>query len=359
MNEPVQSPAEPVMRTIRVCGIETTFAIDPDSDDPIGRFILASETLCEPPLQLLVDLVAPGMRVLDVGAHIGTFALTAAAAGCSVLAVEGSPSNVRLLEAAAAISPGDVEIVHAVVAAEPVLVSFTPERAWGHVTLAHDRELGHASIVVEAATIDDLVRTKKWESVDFMKIDIEGSEPAALRGASSTLAGDAAPTVLFEVNGIDLEYYSSSSRSLLAQMRALGFVLWRVDRRNERRLVPRDVPDAEYDAVSDYLAVKPEPARQPLVGWTVAPWSFGEEVAQAIAALSDGFAAYRAYAARELRRAPRRFRWNRQIRMKLKELRADQDPTVREWSAWSSRGDRVLPLFWAAQAVKRRLGLSR
>ena len=53
-------------------------------------------------LRLMLALVRPGQTVLDLGAHIGTFTLTAAAAGCRVLAIEASPRNARLLEASIA-----------------------------------------------------------------------------------------------------------------------------------------------------------------------------------------------------------------------------------------------------------------
>ena len=44
-----------------------------------------------------------------------------------------------------------------------------------------------ANEAVKSAAIDDLVRRKTMESVDFIKLDIEGSELACLKGAQESI----------------------------------------------------------------------------------------------------------------------------------------------------------------------------
>ena len=47
---------------------------------------------------------------------------------------------------------------------------------------------GGETIQLPVTTVDAVIADLKLERVDFIKMDIEGSEPQALRGASGTLA---------------------------------------------------------------------------------------------------------------------------------------------------------------------------
>ncbi|HEX9317007.1 MAG TPA: class I SAM-dependent methyltransferase, partial [Actinomycetota bacterium] len=76
-------------------------------------------------LSLMLQLVGPGDRVLDLGAHLGVFSLAASAAGCAALAVEASPVNAALLRSAVWRNGfHDLHVVNAVVAAEPGTAAF-------------------------------------------------------------------------------------------------------------------------------------------------------------------------------------------------------------------------------------------
>src|SRR5947209_2183069 len=99
----------PARETASGCGANAgvTFEIlvgssEADGQAPFGTDPLSQAYLQggEPPnaalLRLMLALVRPGQTVLDLGAHIGTFTLTATAAGCRVVAIEASPGNARL-----------------------------------------------------------------------------------------------------------------------------------------------------------------------------------------------------------------------------------------------------------------------
>ena|SRR5882762_11839595 len=81
-------------------GLSYTLIVDADNLDPIEQDILAGSWSPSPAFAWLLAVIAPGDQVLDVGAHIGTFALPASAAEPTVTAVGASPWNATLLRTA-------------------------------------------------------------------------------------------------------------------------------------------------------------------------------------------------------------------------------------------------------------------
>lgn len=140
--------------------------------------------------------VTAGDVVLDVGAHKGTFTVPAARVAASVIAVEPAPDNVEKLRARLAESgltnvtivqkaaldrPGTVPLY---LCDDPSMYScLGPAQfdIWNRT----GGEVG-ASIEVPADTLDSIVGGQR---VDFLKMDIEGAEMAALAGAEAVLRG--------------------------------------------------------------------------------------------------------------------------------------------------------------------------
>ena len=144
---------------------------------------------------VLARLVSWGSRCLDVGGHIGSVAqrLCALAGPESVQIVEASPSKARWLA-----RRFGADRVHAVgVAEEDGALTFyeDPDRP-GYSSLK--RPAGAARLretVVPIRRLDTLFPAP--EAFDFVKLDVEGSELSALRGATGLLARGR-PTILFE-----------------------------------------------------------------------------------------------------------------------------------------------------------------
>ena len=183
--------------------------------------------------------LSPGALAVDIGANCGLFTLVAAravAANGRILALEPSPrefarlsanvalngfDHVRCLCVAAAETPG----IAMLNIAEPPFSghnTFAPRFAFSAVALAEARE-------VPAATLDELL---KGESrCDFIKLDVEGAEFAALRGAEATIARHR-PTLLVEINPAALSANGASAGELLEWLAAHGYELNGVDPRN-------------------------------------------------------------------------------------------------------------------------------
>jgi FkbM family methyltransferase len=137
------------------------------------------------------DLIRPGDTVLDCGAHVGTFTLSALGAGAArVVAIEPAPDNLECLRRNLADH----------VRAGRVIVY--PKGVWDRddslPLRARPFRSATSSVVfnfpgsqegpkVPLTTIDKIVAELGLPRVDCIKMDIQGAEAAALRGATQTL----------------------------------------------------------------------------------------------------------------------------------------------------------------------------
>ena len=135
--------------------------------------------------------VRRGDVVLDCGANVGTFARHALEAGAQkVVAIEPGPDSVECLrrnfasEMAAdrlIVYPKGVWDKEDVM---PLIVDKNGSLGDGFVIR---RQGDHLGATVPLTRIDTLAGELKLERVDFIKMDIEGAEKEALRGAQETL----------------------------------------------------------------------------------------------------------------------------------------------------------------------------
>src|SRR5438874_2058976 len=80
--------SEEIHRTIPIReGLSFDIVIGAEADDPFSQAFAQGNYPSGPLTDLMFQLVRPGDCVLDLGAHVGTFSLAAAALGCRVLSV--------------------------------------------------------------------------------------------------------------------------------------------------------------------------------------------------------------------------------------------------------------------------------
>ncbi len=135
--------------------------------------------------------VGPDDVVLDCGANVGVVTRRALLQGAAiVVAIDPGPSPLACLRRTFAreIASGRVILApKGVWDKDDVLPLTSSDRlASSASSVALDRGLKGPSI--ELTTIDHIVADLKLTRVDFIKMDIEGAEPNALRGAAATLA---------------------------------------------------------------------------------------------------------------------------------------------------------------------------
>lgn len=173
-------------------------------------------------------LVRPGATVVDVGAHLGYYTMLMSrlvgprgvvhafeptpatfARLSRTLALNGPP-NVRAYQ----IALGDVESQCRVVTRD---LGNTGKNA---VDVA-------AGGPIPVTTLDRFAHESGLQRLDFMKVDIEGSEARFLAGAWETLQRFR-PHVLLEVNRPALLRYGISPRTLIERFAGIGYSLTRV-----------------------------------------------------------------------------------------------------------------------------------
>lgn len=135
----------------------------------------------EPELARLGQYIPRGGTALDVGAWYGPWTRRMAVYADQVVAIEAHPQLAELLRRTA---PG-VDVRHAAASDRSGEIALSVPRAGPALGLSSVEYLGSGvSITVPRVAIDDLA----LDAVRFIKMDVEGHEHAALRGAAATIA---------------------------------------------------------------------------------------------------------------------------------------------------------------------------
>jgi FkbM family methyltransferase len=168
--------------------------------------------------RIFQQFVRPKMQVLDLGANMGYFSLLAASlvgpAG-HVYSWEPSPNNVKLLLASKQLNQfSNIEIVQAAAGAKSGLLQYFPNFSNGLV-MPIDSERSEEGLLAEtvmALRVDDYI--PRDAKISFVKIDVEGFEYEALRGALETIqrnhpiiAAEFGPKALLRASGISGEEF--------------------------------------------------------------------------------------------------------------------------------------------------------
>jgi FkbM family methyltransferase len=193
-----------VNASINIAG--KSFSVQSDDD-----YLTAVGDVFEPDMVSLFRHFARG-TVLDIGANIGLTALAFAQMANRVHGFEPSPSTFEFLrkntESIKAISihnfgfgeqSGDFEL------------TFSPtNRSGGFVSNQTQACGGHTIEKIRIETLDETVPQLAIDSIDFMKLDVEGFEGSVLRGGKQTI-DQFRPVVALELNHWCLNAFQRTS----------------------------------------------------------------------------------------------------------------------------------------------------
>jgi FkbM family methyltransferase len=116
-------------------------------------------------------------------------------------------------------------------------------------------DLEYQAITVEVRTLDEVIASLNLDFVDFMKMDIEGHELYALRGAQQSLAAGKIGALSFEFGcgNINSRTYFRDFWDLLT---GVGLSLWRIAPAGKGIRVSNYYEDHEYfRGATNYIAV--------------------------------------------------------------------------------------------------------
>lgn len=165
--------------------------------------------------RFLFERVKDGEVFFDIGAHGGVYTLTLLKRFPNLIVHSFEPQPEELLENLKLNSVSS-ERVHPVALGdqERTVKMTTKERSSNHISDVGDRS-------VPMIRLDDYVRDTKLPAPDWIKIDIEGMELPALRGAEVILKRSH-PTIVCEINHISGRYGSKVS-DLIGYLGSLGY----------------------------------------------------------------------------------------------------------------------------------------
>jgi FkbM family methyltransferase len=176
---------------------------------------------------LLKGLLRPGDCVIDVGANAGHFTASCAnlvGASGSVHSIEANPSLVSRLEDGFRSVP-EIRVHHAAAAGTSGQTVFSVATFSGWSSLIPNKTYDvKEQVRVDRITLDDLICQHKIEKVRLLKLDIEGGEFDALRGAVDALSAGIFDYVFTEVEPDRMSAFGWSANDLTALMTSNEYV---------------------------------------------------------------------------------------------------------------------------------------
>jgi FkbM family methyltransferase len=211
-------------------------------------------------VKLFERLIDTGAIVFDVGANVGQYTLVAS--GCvgpagQVHSFEPEPVTFAWLERNVRLNP--VTNVHL----NPI--ALFSERTTMKMYVASVRDTGSNSLVgepwtysgqtrdVECVTLDDYMAQHGIDHIDVMKMDIEGAELAALKGAQRLFSGPRPPVFIIEFEEDRQRLAGTSCAELARYLTDRGYALFRAETRPLERYVigPNEPPSLNVLAIPE------------------------------------------------------------------------------------------------------------
>lgn len=205
---------------------------------------------------LMERTLKPRMVVIDVGAHVGYYALLAArlvGQEGRVYAFEADPANYRLLSQNIKLnSYSNLHAFPQAVADHSGLLSFFLSPLGSDRNSLYMENTGGPAreVQVNATTLDEFIASAGEAQIDLIKMDIEGAELAALEGMKETIKKTL--RLIVEFSPLSMRGAHEKPEELLNKLSQLGFHISLIG--DDGKLAAKDL--RELSVLTDYLIQK-------------------------------------------------------------------------------------------------------
>lgn len=179
--------------------------------------------------QMVESLLEEGMTFIDIGAHVGLFTLPAikwVGKSGRVVAFEPHPDNFAMLTRNVNENNLKAELVNAAVSdvTGEVQLHTSAFNSGDHQTYYSN---GRKGVGVTCITLDEFLQV--GENIGLIKMDVQGAEAAAFHGMERVLKENKNIKIIWELSPSQLQNAGEDAASLLAWLKALGFVCTMID----------------------------------------------------------------------------------------------------------------------------------
>jgi FkbM family methyltransferase len=203
---------------------------------------------------LFMQMLAPGMVVVDIGANIGHYTLIAARiVGDTgrVFAFEPDPHNYGLLVKNIEMNGfSNVTAVNKAVSKEPGTITLYLDKynLGGHSFSQENVLISAGEVSVETTSLDDFLATEGAAArVDLIKMDTQGAEGFIIEGAQRVLEENE-PVMFMELWPFGLRNAGYDPATLIVNLEKLGYKFKVIDRDGE------EAPESDAGAVIEMCA---------------------------------------------------------------------------------------------------------
>lgn len=174
------------------------------------------------------NYLLPGMTMVDIGAHIGYYlgpvCKNIGATGSAIF-LEPLPEHFNLLQSNIEANIfGWAKPVNMAISDQTGQITFYPAVDSGRNSLAKNKITDRNPILVQAITLDHLVKTLDITRIDLLQIDVEGAEVLVIKGAKQCLEEKKIQAILCEWHPQQIRCeFNADPQNLIDNLKDYGF----------------------------------------------------------------------------------------------------------------------------------------